>query len=127
MRIDNKHDVVSGADSDKHAIYIDRCIPQYSRKVKDKNGRPANLWKYLSVHETEEARLMAKGMGYDPAHIRATAKERAAVQVDGVDWRGYEAEIDGYLKIARDKKETNPPPADQHVMPHRAIRRKGKR
>ncbi len=127
MRIDNTHDVVSGADSDKEAIYIDKRIPQYSPKLKDKSGRPANLWKYLSIHEIEEARLMADGMGYDPAHVRATTKERGAVQRDGVDWKRYSDEIDQYLKHIEREKEKNPPPADQHVAPHRAIRRQGKR
>ena len=128
MRIDNKHDVVSGADSDKSAVYIDRRIPQFSQILKGRGGRPANLWKYLSVHEIEEARLMAKGMGYDQAHDRATAKERQAVQADGVDWTRYTAQINGYLAATENQKVKNPPPAGQHYnMPHRHHRRQGKR
>ena len=127
MRIDNQHDVVSGADSDKDAIYIDKRIPQYSPKLKDKSGRPANLWKYLSIHEISEARDMQNGMGYDKAHIRATIRERTAVLADGVDWKEYEAEINGHLSGIEHEKAANPPPATQHVAPHRAIRRQGRR
>lgn len=128
MRIDHSHDVVSGADSDKTAVYIDRRIPQYSPKLKDKNGKPANLWKYLSIHETKEAKAMAGGMSYSSAHTNiATPAERKAVLDDGVSWKLYEAEINGYLAKIEHEKAKNPPPADQHVMPHRALRRQGKR
>ena len=127
MRIDNTRDVVSGADSDKDAIYIDKRIPQYSPKLKDKSGRPANLWKYLSIHEISEAKDMANGMGYDKAHIRATIRERTAVLQDGVDWQAYEHEINGHLSSIEREKATNPPPSDQHVAPHRAVRKQGHR
>jgi hypothetical protein len=127
MRLDVSHDVVSGADSDRDAIYIDKRIPQFSSRLTDRSGRPANLWKYLSLHEIYEARDMANGMGYDQAHLRATAKEHAAVVGDGVDWRRYEAEINGYLASIEHEKAANPPPPDQHVAPHRALRKQGHR
>lgn len=127
MRIDNSHDVVSGADSDRNAIYIDRRIPQHSARLKDKNGRPANLWKYLSVHETNEAQHMGRGASYDAAHKIATAAERQSVERDGVSWPHYEAEINGYLAHIEKQRPKNPPPNDLHVAPHRALRRKGHR
>ena len=123
MRIDNSHDVVSGADSDRSAIYIDRRIPQHSKRLKDKNGRPANLWKYLSVHETHEAKHMSRGVGYDQAHKIATAEERATVQRDGVSWPHYTQEINGYLSHIEHEKPKNPPPNDQHVAPRKADKR----
>ena len=127
MRIDNTHDVVSGADSDTKAIYIDRRIPRLSPRLKDKRGGRANLWKYLTMHETTEAKLMAGGMGYDPAHRRATMRERALVESDGISWEAYEHEINGYLAHIEREKVEKPPPSDQHVAPHRTLRRRGKR
>ncbi len=127
MRIDNTRDVTSGADSDSQAIYIDRTIPQFSRTLRDAAGRPANLWKYLSVHEITEARAMAAGLPYEKAHLLATSQERQAVERDGVSWKLYEAEINGHLSHIEGKKPKNPPPPDQHVAPHRAVRRGGQR
>jgi hypothetical protein len=122
--IDNSHDVVSGANSSKDPngpVYIDRRIPQFSPKLKDRNGQPANLWKYLAVHERVEADAMRDGMSYDHAHSRfATPAERAAVAADGVDWNAYTHEIDGYLDRIEHERAENPPP-DTHVDPQAAI------
>ncbi len=103
MKFDNRFDVVSGADSKGDTVYIDRHIPQFSRKLKDKTGRPANLWKYLGTHEEWEDAAMARGFSYDRAHSKvATPMERKAVEADGVDWKEYTREIDGHLdKIAQ--------------------------
>ena len=127
MRIDNSHDVVSGADSDSRAIYIDRRIPQFSPRLRSSAGRPLNLWKHLSTHESWEAHLMGKGFDYEAAHKEATAREKRGVEKDGCSWKEYEAEINGYLAHIEKEKATNPPPPDQHVRPHRALRRQGKR
>ena len=122
MRIDHAHDVVSGADSSPTVVYIDRRIPQYSRRLKTKGGQPANLWKYLSVHETTEAKAMAGGMSYDKAHTNiATPAERKAVEADGVSWKEYTDEIDGYLDRIEREKPVNPPPKGEHVNPEAAI------
>ena len=122
MRIDHSHDVVSGADSTKNTVFIDRRIPQYSRRLKTKTGQPANLWKYLTIHETTEDRAMNAGMSYDRAHTNvATPAERKAVEADGVSWKEYSDEIDGYLDRIEREKPTNPPPKGEHVNPQAAI------
>ena len=122
MRIDHAHDVVSGADSDKSTIYIDRRIPQFSPRLKDKAGRPANLWKYLALHETKEAQAMAKGMEYVRAHNTvATPAEKQAVDADGVSWKLYSDEMDGYLDKIEREKVTRPPPKSLHIDPKKAV------
>ncbi len=122
MKFDNRFDVVSGADSKGDVVYIDRHIPQFSRKLKDKTGRPANLWKYLGTHEEWEDAAMARGFSYDRAHGKvATPMERKAVEADGVDWKEYTHEIDGYLDKIEKEKVTRPPPHGLHVDPRQAI------
>ncbi len=114
MRIDHSRSIPSGANSSKDTVYIDRDIPQYSPRLKDRNGRPANLWKYLTVHETTEAHAMGKGMPYLQAHQQiATPAERQAVERDGVNWNEYTKEMDGYLRHTERKKAT--PPKGLHV------------
>lgn len=123
-QIDNTHDVVSGAVASKDPngpVYVDRHIPELSPKLTDKTGQPANLHKYLAVHETNEREAMARGMSYADAHNKvATPAERAAVEADGVNWGEYTKEIDGYLDHVETEKEGNPPP-DPHVDPDKAI------
>lgn len=122
-KIDNTHDVVSGANSSRDPngpVYVDRRIPQFSPTVKGKDSTPARLWRYLAVHERTEAKLMRGGMRYLPAHIRATEVERAAVKADGVNWNAYTHEIDGYLDHIEHERPVNPPP-DTHVDPEAAI------
>lgn len=122
--IDNSHDVKSGAVASKNPngpVYIDRRIPKFSPVLKDRNGRPALLWKYLTVHETEERKAMAGGMPYEEAHeTKATPAERAAVQADGVDWGKYTHEMDGYLDHIEHEGVKNPPP-NPHVDPNMAV------
>lgn len=119
MRIDHSRDIPSGANSSKTTVYIDKSIPQYSPRLKDKRGKPANLWKYLTVHETTEAKAMAKGMSYVQAHTTvATPAERKAVEADGVSWAAYTHEIDGYLDHTERKKAPMPP--GLHISPQQA-------
>src|SRR5208282_4010363 len=101
--------------------FIDRRIPEFSPTLKDAQGNPANLHKYLAVHETDEAARMRAGEAYPQAHIGATAAERAAVVVNGVDWAAYTHEIDGYLDHIEHEKPVNPPPGEMHVDPEAAI------
>lgn len=122
-KINNSYHIRSGADSgDDGTVFVDRRIPKYSPKLKDKNGNPANLWKYLAIHETDEAGAQARGMSYDDAHTDvATPAERAAVEADGVNWKEYTAEIDGYLAKIERQKATRLPPEHLHVDPDAAI------
>jgi hypothetical protein len=123
--IDNSHDVVSGANSAKDPkgpVYVDRRIPEFSPTLKDRNGQPANLWKYLATHERTEAEAEARGMPYLKAHTDvATPAERAAVEADGVSWKAYTDEIDGYLAHIEHEKAANPPTEPLHVDPGAAI------
>jgi len=122
VKFDNRFDIVSGADSRGDVVYVDRRIPQFSRKLRDKNGRPANLWKYLGTHEQWEDAAMHRGYTYDRAHTKiATPMERRAVAADGVDWKKYTEEIDGYLAKIEKEKVTRPPPAGLHVDPQAAV------
>jgi hypothetical protein len=124
MKFDNRFDIVSGANSSKDGkiIYIDRRIPQFSPKLKDKSGKAANLWKYLGIHEESEAAAMARGMPYLKAHTKiATPLERKAVEADGVSWKAYSEEMDGYLNKIEHEKVKRPPPASLHVNPAKAI------
>lgn len=119
-KINNSYHIRSGANSgDDGTVFVDRRIPKFSPKLKDKNGNPANLWKYLAIHETDEAGDMSGG--YDAAHRRATAKERVAVEADGVNWKEYTAEIDGYLAKIERQKATRLPPEHLHVDPDAAV------
>ena len=122
MKFDNRYDIVSGADSKGETVYVDRRIPQYSPRLRTKDGKPANLWKYLGTHETYEAAAEARGFSYDRAHTKiATPMERRAVEADGVSWKEYSAEIDGYLSKIEHEKVTRPPPTGLHVDPESAI------
>lgn len=51
----------------------------------------------------------------------ATPAERAAVEADGVSWKGYTDEIDGYLSKIEHEKAVNPPTEPLHVDPDAAI------
>jgi len=122
--VDTTHDVRSGAVASKDTpgvTYIDPRIPEFSPILKDKDGNPANLHKYLTIHEQDERAAMVAGMPYDAAHTnRATPAERAAVEADGVSWKAYTEEIDGYLAKIEHETVKNPPP-DPHVDPNAAV------
>ena len=65
---------------------------------------------------------MDRGFSYDRAHTKvATPMERRAVEADGVSWKEYSAEIDGYLSKIEHEKVTRPPPKGLHVDPQSAI------
>jgi hypothetical protein len=73
--------VKSGANSAQRRVLIDRHIPEFSAKLNTKDGKPANLHKYLSRHEKAEALGMREGMSYSDAHDkRAIPAERSAVK-----------------------------------------------
>ncbi len=122
--VDNKHDVVTGANSSKNPkgpIYIDRRIPEWSPKLRTKNGKRVRLWTYLSIHEDDEQRHMEAGDSYDVAHDKATAAERKKAESDGVNWRAYTAEIDAGLAHIEREKASRPPEEPLHVKPKEAL------
>lgn len=110
-KLDTSHDVVSGADSTKSGkVFVDRHIPK-------------KFDKYLAVHERAESKAMSMGMSYRDAHVKvATPAERAAVRADGLSWKKYEEEINGYLSRIEHEKATRAPKAKLHVNPGRAIK-----
>jgi hypothetical protein len=122
-KIDATHTVLSGANSTADGtVVVDHNIPEFSPTLKDAQGNPANLHKYLAVHETAEADAMKRGMSYDDAHTKvATPAERAAVEADGVDWNAYTKEMDGYLDHIEHEPNTNPPSGQMHIDPEDAI------
>jgi len=141
-KIDATHTVLSGANSTADGtVVVDHNIPEFSPTLKDKDGNPANLHKYLVVHETAESEAMAKWKAEfiaregrvptqeettkyynDVAHPKiATPAERAAVEADGVSWPGYTHEMDGYLDRIEHEPNTNPPPGQMHIDPEAAI------
>jgi hypothetical protein len=68
VKFDNRFDIVSGADSKGDVVYIDRRLPRYSRRLKTRDGKPADLWKYLGIHETYEDAAEKRGFSYSRAH-----------------------------------------------------------
>jgi N12 class adenine-specific DNA methylase len=124
VTVDTTYDIRSGAVASKDPngpVFIDRRIPQFSPTLKARDGGPAHLWKYLAIHETEERAAMAKGMPYEKAHETvATPAERTAVEDDGVDWKAYTREMDGYLAAIEHEPVKNPPP-NPHVDPNVAV------
>lgn len=113
--VNNSNNVPYGAgasDTDSgYPVNIDKSIPQYNPKLLDKTGKPADLWKYLSIHEIEEHKAMLQGTSYLKAHHNiATPAEKAAVEADGVNWNEYEKIMDGYLKHTEHEDYTDTPP-----------------
>jgi hypothetical protein len=126
--VDNKHDVVTGANSSKKPtgpIFIDRHIPEWSPRLRTKAGKRVRLWTYLSAHEDTEQKLMQKGETYDQAHEGATLAEKKKAEADGVDWGAYNKEIDGYLGRVQREKVAHPPDAPLHVKPEAALKGEG--
>jgi hypothetical protein len=133
--INNKQDVMwgAGASNNSDTVNIDRAIPKFDPKVKLPNGQPADLHKYLAVHELAERkemdRLIAAGMSKEHAYAQAHSKvatpaEKAAVAADGVNWKEYEKVMDGYLEKTEHEKKHDAP-ADLYVKPysHNQIRK----
>jgi len=112
--VNNKDDVpyLAGASNTPsgYPVNIDRRMPRYDDKLRLPNGQPADLWKYLKIHETTEYPHMKLGMSYEKAHKEATAAERAAVEADDVNWNEYEKIMDGYLSEIEHEKPKQLPP-----------------
>jgi len=114
--VNRTHDVpaFAGSSNDNRTVYIDRRVPK--RMVIE--GKEIDPAKYLAVHERTEHNLMvADKMPYLEAHHHATAAERAAVEADGVDWKSYEAHIDGMLRTIEGEKIKRPP-KDLYLKPY---------
>jgi hypothetical protein len=112
--INNKQDVPYGAGASNtesgYPVNIDKRIPQFDNRLKLPNGQPANLHKYLMVHEIEEHKAMQQGMPYEKAHLNVgTPAERKAVEADGVNWGEYEKIMDGYLAQTEHENPKDPP------------------
>jgi hypothetical protein len=119
-QINHNNDVPfgAGASNTGHVTNIDRRIPQHDPRVLDRSGQPADLWKYLNIHEQVEKAKMDEGVPYKEAHENfATAAERAAVEADGVDWKKYTEVMDGFLKGVEHEHPANPPP-DLYLKPY---------
>ena len=121
MKVDYDHDVrwISCLSKDGKTLYIDRTLPGVIRN----NGKALLIMHPLMEHETTEYGLMSKGMAYLPAHVRATAAEKAWVQDNGFDWAAWEAWCRGELSRLENRKITKPVP-DPDVKPSPHDRRK---
>ena len=126
--INNKQDVMwgAGASNNSNVVNIDSRIPRYDPKLLDKTGKPADLHKYLAIHEDAEKpemeKLIKEGVPRQKAYLQAhyhtaTPAERAAVEADGVDWKEYSEIIDGYLKKTEHENPKNAP-ADLYTKPY---------
>ena len=108
--VNNQNEVPYGAGASNtpsgYPVNIDKSIPQYDDRLKDKTGKPADLWKYLSIHEIAEHNAMEhnKTPYLKAHHDIATPAERAAVEADGVNWNEYEKIMDGFLKGTEHEK-----------------------
>lgn len=112
--VNNKNDVPYGAGASRtptgFPVNIDHHIPEYDLKLTNKQGHAAHLWKYLIIHEITEYHEMERNKKpYLPAHKIATAKEKQAVEADGIDWQKYTHTMDGYLSHIEHEKPANPP------------------
>ncbi len=122
VEVNNKNDVpyLAGASNTPSGlpVNIDRRMPRYDPKLLKPDGQPADLWKYLKIHELNEYHNMKLGMPYEKAHKdKATPAERSAVEADGVNWKEYEAVVDGYLKEIEHEKSKNIP-ANLYTKPY---------
>jgi hypothetical protein len=103
---------LAGISENHCTLDIDRRVPK-QMVVKGKSFDPA---KYLGVHEAVERRNMDKGMKYEPAHRIALKAERAAVEADGIHWKGYQEQMHKLARVTQ--KEKNPrPPSDLYKGP----------
>jgi hypothetical protein len=82
---------LAGASKTKSGlpVNIDSRVPR-TLTVK---GRTFSPDKYLAIHELAEYPLMRRGIAYEVAHRVALHKERAAVEADGLDWNGYQEQM----------------------------------
>lgn len=109
----------AGYSEDGKTVYVDRDVP----KVFHLHGKACDVTRYLILHEMVEKALMdALGLPYEYAHGLATLCEERAVQGDGHDLDGYNAEWDKVIrKVATRGTYPNVPPdldtepyADEH-------------
>lgn len=117
-QVDRTHDVpaFAGSSNDGKTVYIDRHVPA-SVEI---NGKPVDLAKYLAMHETTEHRLMTEhGLPYAEAHKLATQAERGLLESDGVDWKSYEAHVNGMLRTI-EHEPIQSAPDDLYLKPYHA-------
>jgi hypothetical protein len=116
-QVDYDHDVrwMSVLSKDGKILYIDRTLP----RVILNSGKSLLIVHPLMVHETTEYGLMADGMAYLPAHVRATKAEKSWVTAAGFDWAAWEAWCRGELSRLENRKITKPVPnPDVKPSPH---------
>lgn len=114
--VDRTHDVpaFAGSSNDDGTVYIDKKVPH--TLVID--GKPIDPAKYLAIHEQTEHELMTgQGLSYEDAHKQATAAEKAQVEADGIDWKSYEAHINGMLHTI-ENEPIKDPPVDLYNAPY---------
>ena len=88
-----------------YPVNIDHRVPRIM-VVKGKSFSPD---KYLVVHEIVEYAAMKKGVKYEPAHRKALRAEKAAVEADGIDWSGYQRNMQRIAEGLEKAKHPNPP------------------
>lgn len=104
----------AGSSNDAGTVYIDRHVPR-SINI---DGKSVDIAPFLATHETTEHKLMVEdGLSYADAHKQATAAERAQVEAAGIDWKSYEAHINGMLRTIEQEKLARTPP-DLYLKPY---------
>jgi hypothetical protein len=105
---------LAGSSNDDRTVYIDRRVPRETT-ISGVTFDPAEP---LSVHEQTEHRAMRRGIPYQTAHETvATPAERRWVESHGIDWKRYEAFMDGLLAHIEHEHPVHPPP-DLYVKPY---------
>ena len=115
--VDYDHDVrwMSVLSKDGKTLYIDRTLPGVIRN----NDKPLLIVHPLMEHETTEYGLMAGGMTYLPAHVRATKAEKKWMIDHGFDWSAWGAWCRGEMSRLENRKITKPVPnPDVKPSPH---------
>src|ERR1700692_4096115 len=116
LKVDRTHDdpYLAGESQNHRCLYVDRRVPK-TMMVKGKAFDPA---KYLAGHESVERKHMDRGMKYQPAHRLALKAERKAVEANGIDWNGYQAQMYALAAITqREKSKGQHPPRDLYKGP----------
>ena len=116
MKVDRTYDdpYLAGMSQDHRRLYIDKRVPK-KLTVKGKTFDPA---KYLGVHEKTERKYMDAGMKYQPAHRLALKAERRAVEADGIEWNGYQAQMYKLASVTEHEASSRlHPPTDLYAGP----------
>lgn len=116
IAVDNSHDIpyLAGSSNDGKTVYIDRRVPA-TMTVGDKTFDPR---KYLMVHELRENHEMTiNGQPYETAHRAALNVEKAAVEGDGINWNGYQEQMQKMAAQTQRESPTNPP-SDLYTKPY---------